>query len=51
MVSTGSIISDSTISRYMDLITSEAVDVQPHPNIKRRAVFSCADNGTLSFTH
>lgn len=34
----------------MNLITSEAVDIELHPSMNRRAVFSCAGHGTLSFT-
>jgi hypothetical protein len=47
MVSTGSIVSDSTISPYMDLITGEAVDIELLPNMNRSAVFSRAGHGTL----
>ena len=41
MASKGSIVSGSIISRYMDLITSEAVDMELHPNMNRRAVVLC----------
>jgi hypothetical protein len=31
----------------MDLIISEAVDIELHPNMNRRAVLSCEVHGTL----
>ena len=34
----------------MDLITSEAVEIEFLPSMNRRAVLSCAGHGTLSFT-